>query len=89
MPAKSFGIAIIDGSIVQSPTCATSVESISTAIALTEDPFLVWNNDIKTMSYDVYYGNVNKINLDKLAAGTYILLLSDGQKTAQMRVIKQ
>ena len=34
-------------------------------------------------------GNMSKINLDKLATGTYILLLSDGQKTAQMRVIKQ
>lgn len=33
--------------------------------------------------------NLSKINLDKLAVRTYILLLSDGQKSAQMRVVKQ
>jgi Secretion system C-terminal sorting domain len=33
--------------------------------------------------------NVSKLAMDKLSAGAYILMLSDGQKAAQMRVIKQ
>lgn len=34
-------------------------------------------------------GNVSKLNLTNLATGAYILLLSDGQKAAQMRIVKQ
>jgi Secretion system C-terminal sorting domain len=34
-------------------------------------------------------GNISKLNLTNLAAGAYILQLSDGQKSAQMRIVKQ
>jgi hypothetical protein len=34
-------------------------------------------------------GNQSKISLEKLAAGTYVLKLSDTQKMVQMRIIKQ
>jgi hypothetical protein len=34
-------------------------------------------------------GNVSKLNLENVATGAYILLLSDGQKTVQTRVVKQ
>ncbi len=33
-------------------------------------------------------GNLSKLNLHALASGTYILLLSDGQKVAQKRIMK-
>jgi Secretion system C-terminal sorting domain len=33
--------------------------------------------------------HVSKLNLNNLAAGAYILQLSDGQKSAQMRIVKQ
>jgi hypothetical protein len=34
-------------------------------------------------------GNIAKLNLENVATGAYILLLSDGQKTLQTRVVKQ
>lgn len=59
--ARSFGIFVADGGIAQPLTCATPVFPITVGTPLTDDPFLIWNNDNKTTSYDLYYGATSTI----------------------------